>query len=73
MELTTPLKSLINNLKPNTDVTHCGGLFRHLVDSSDFDSFIAANNVCRLLPPVKQRSFAPEEMSLISELLSSHF
>ena len=73
MELTTPLKSLINSLKPNTDVTHCGGLFRHLVDNSDFDSFIAANNVCRLLPPVKQRSFAPEEISLINELLSSHF
>ena len=73
IELTHALKPVIANLEVTKDTTHCGGLFIHIISPFERAAILEANNSSKLLPPVKEKGFLSNDISLINTCFSTYF
>lgn len=73
IELTSILKPLLNDIEGTKDITSSGGLYLHIVKPLEKASILAANDISKLLPPIKEKFFSVCELALINACFSSWF
>ena len=74
IELTSILKPLLNDIEVSRDIiTSCSGLYLHIMKPFEKASILAANNISKLLSPLKEKGFSFSELSFINTYFYSCF